>query len=70
MPEMDGHEAAASIRKIKNKERANVPIIALTADTLLGSEQNCLSSGMDGYLSKPINLESLKQTIDKIVKKM
>ena len=59
MPGMDGIEAANEIRKLGDYGR-NVPIIAVTADAMKGEEEKFMSNGFNGYLSKPINLQKLK----------
>ena len=63
MPEMDGFELTARIRAIEagspTPGRPRLPIIALTADALTGTEQLCLDAGMDGYLTKPVNSRAL-----------
>jgi PAS domain S-box-containing protein len=66
MPEMDGFEATAVIR---NKERhgRHTPICALTANSLEGDRERCLSAGMDDYMTKPVGLEQLQQTIHRWV---
>jgi len=57
MPEMDGLEAS---RHIRNTPMANQPvIIALTANTMEGDEEECLQAGMDDYIGKPVKLEEL-----------
>jgi len=62
MPEMDGFEATRQIRS--NQGDGNrVPVIALTANAMEGDRERCLASGMDDYLSKPINLLKLKETL-------
>lgn len=58
MPEMDGISATVEIRALNGPERT-VPIIALTANALLGERERCLAAGMDGFLTKPIQLEAL-----------
>lgn len=64
MPEMDGFSAAQQWRQIEQQQkRPATPIIALTADIQKGVEQQCLDSGMDGYLSKPFNQQQLQQTL-------
>jgi two-component system, sensor histidine kinase and response regulator len=62
MPEMDGFQATARIRKWEAEEAAEgkrVHIVALTANAMKGDEERCLRAGMDDYLSKPVRLEAL-----------
>lgn len=59
MPEMDGYQATAEIRKFSNE----VPIIAVTAYAYATDEQQILSRGFDGYTSKPINPNILRSKI-------
>jgi len=59
MPEMDGFEATAAIRKEHQTDSVRVPIIALTAHAMTGDQERCLAAGMDGYMSKPINPSEL-----------
>jgi CheY-like chemotaxis protein len=61
MPDMDGLEATAAIRRLSG---AQPPIIALTAHTMVGDRERCLSAGMQSYLSKPINLRELIETVE------
>ncbi|MGH9619097.1 MAG: response regulator [Bryobacteraceae bacterium] len=57
MPEMDGLEAVRRIRSCETGRR--VPIYATTASTMPGDRQDCLNAGMDGYISKPLDLDEL-----------
>ncbi len=65
MPIMDGFEATAKIRAMSN-EKNNIPIVAMTANVMKGDREECLKAGMSDYLSKPINIESIKVVIDAI----
>lgn len=60
MPEMDGFEMTGAIRAAEEKSGQHIPIVAATANALQGEADNCLRAGMDGYLSKPIDLDSLQ----------
>ncbi len=68
MPEMDGMEATRQIRKLETRTGRHIPIIAVTAHALEGSRDACLSSGMDDYLSKPVQPDALQATLDKFLK--
>ncbi len=65
MPVMDGWEAAAAIRKLEDPVLARIPIIALSANILIDDQQKALESGIDVYLSKPINFTELLNAIEK-----
>ena len=66
MPEMDGMEATAAIRGQENGSGKHIPIIALTAHAMAGDRDRCLSVGMDGYASKPIRVDELRQEIARL----
>ena len=65
MPEIDGYEVAATIRREEASGRARIPIIALTANALKGEAANCKALGMDDYISKPVLLADLKAVLDR-----
>ena len=68
MPEMDGFEATKEIRKFENEnDRARVPIVALTADAMVGDREKCLSFGMDDYINKPFKEIEIATVLDRWV---
>jgi len=68
MPEMDGFQAAAAIRRSEQLKGGHIPIVALTASALTSDRENCLSSGMDGYLSKPYTGEELNRVLNEVMR--
>ena len=65
MPEMSGLEAAEAIRDREGATGRRLPIIALTAHAMQGDRERCLDAGMDGYLSKPIDVDHLVETVER-----
>ncbi len=64
MPVIDGFEATARIRAAEQARGARrIPILALTAHATQGDRERCLAAGMDGYVSKPIDIQSLMAAI-------
>jgi signal transduction histidine kinase/CheY-like chemotaxis protein len=66
MPEMDGFEATAIIRERERATGAHLPIIALTANAMVGDREHCIAAGMDGYVSKPIDIGDLVDEIRRV----
>ena len=64
MPEMSGLEATKAIRALEKTRGGRVPIVALTAHAMQGDRERCLAAGMDGYLSKPIDVDELIATVE------
>lgn len=68
MPLMDGYEATRQIRKLKNSETANIPIVAITANAFEEDRQKALETGMNEHVSKPIDKERLLEAVRKVLK--
>ena len=68
MPTMDGYEATRQIRKLKNPETANIPIVAITANAFEEDRQKALEAGMNEHVAKPIDLARLLEVVKKVLK--
>jgi CheY-like chemotaxis protein len=64
MPELDGFSATRLIRKAEIEGGRRIPIIAMTASTMEGDRDACLAAGMDAYISKPVNRDSLREVLE------
>ena len=62
MPEMDGYTTTRMIRKMAEPWK-NIPVIALTADAMIGDKERCIEAGMDDYISKPFKLEEIEAVL-------
>jgi two-component system sensor histidine kinase/response regulator len=68
MPVMDGLEATAAIRQSEKSNGNHLPIIAMTANAMIGDKEHCLQAGMDGYVAKPLSVKDLFEVIEGVVK--
>lgn len=68
MPKMDGYEATRRIRNLPDKKLAGIPIIAVTANAFAEDRRAAIKAGMDGHISKPINISELNKVIISILK--
>ena len=67
MPVMDGYTAAKAIRALENPELASIPILAMTANAFEEDKRAALECGMNGHISKPIDVEKLLKTLDEVL---
>ena len=67
MPNMDGYKATRLIRQLSDRKKAEIPIIAMTANAFDEDRKKAFEVGMNGYVSKPIDAKSLKKTLASIV---
>ena len=63
MPVMDGHEATRRIRNLEDKELAKVPVVAMTANAFDEDRKAAKECGMNGFISKPINMQEVVQAL-------
>ncbi|MDO4497621.1 MAG: ATP-binding protein, partial [Bacteroidales bacterium] len=69
MPNMDGYKATRTIRSLSNTAKAQIPIVAMTANAFDEDRQNAIAAGMNAHLSKPIDINLLMQTLNEILPK-
>ncbi len=67
MPDMNGFDTTAEIRRREQGSGRHLPIIATTAHAMVGDRERCLSSGMDWYVAKPIRKDDLFAAIERVV---
>lgn len=67
MPNMNGYRAAAAIREMVDKELADIPIVAMTANAFEEDKKRALEVGMNAHISKPINIRALEETLGKLL---
>jgi len=66
MPDMDGYEALPILKE--NDLYKDIPVIAVTAQAMVGDRERCLNAGADGYISKPVNIDDLMPLIEASLK--
>lgn len=69
MPVMNGYEATDAIRSIMDPEKANIPILAMTANAFEEDREECLAHGMNGHIAKPFKIDDLVRKLYECLKK-
>ena len=69
MPKMNGYKATQAIRRLPDKEKACIPIIAMTANAFEEDKRDAIAAGMNGHIAKPIQVEKLLSILTEIVRK-
>lgn len=67
MPELNGYGATRAIRSLEDSEKANIPIVAMTADAFASDVAACLDAGMNGHIAKPVDIDKM---LTEIIKNM
>ena len=67
LPDIDGYEIARRLRSSTKAELAHIPIIAVTANAMKADAERCLDAGCDLYISKPIDIQELWETVEALV---
>ncbi|MBK9005400.1 MAG: Polar-differentiation response regulator DivK [Anaerolineales bacterium] len=67
LPDIDGYEVARRLRASKKTRLAEIPIVAVTANAMRGDDAKILESGCNFYLSKPINIQELIDTVEGLI---
>ena len=69
MPNMDGYKATQAIRRLADKEKAGIPIIAMTANAFEEDRKKALEKGMNGHIAKPVDIEKMRKTLQNTFKR-
>ena len=68
MPVMDGYEATERIRSLPDRSRAQIPIIAMTANAFKEDRCKAAESGMDAYITKPVDVLTLRYVLRRVLR--
>ena len=68
MPKMDGYKATQAIRNLPDKDKACIPIIAMTANAFEEDKRNAFAAGMNGHIAKPIQVDKLLSILSEVIR--
>ena len=69
MPNMDGYQATQIIRKLSDRKKAEIPIIAMTANAFASDREQALAAGMNEHIGKPVSIDKLISTLSEFISK-
>ena len=69
MPKMDGYKATKEIRNLSDKDKACIPIIAMTANAFEEDKRDAIAAGMNGHIAKPIQVDKLLSTLSEVIRR-
>ena len=70
LPKMDGYKATQTIRHLPDKDKACIPIIAMTANAFEEDKRDAIAAGMNGHIAKPIQVDKLFSTLAEVIRLM
>ena len=68
MPKMNGYQAAQVIRHLPEKDKACIPIVAMTANAFEKDKRDAIAAGMDGHIAKPVQVDKLLSVLAEIIR--
>ena len=68
MPKMDGYKATQAIRRLPDKDKACIPIVAMTANAFEEDKRDAIAAGMNGHIAKPIQADKLLAMLAEIIR--
>ena len=68
MPKMDGYKATQAIRRLPDRAKACIPIIAMTANAFEEDKRDAFAAGMNGHIAKPIQVDKLLSTLSEVIR--
>ena len=68
MPKMNGYKATQAIRNLPDKDKARIPIIAMTANAFEEDKRNAFAAGMNGHIAKPIQVDKLLSILSEVIR--
>ena len=68
MPKMDGYKATQAIRRLPDKDKACIPIVAMTANAFEEDKRKAIAAGMNAHIAKPIQVDNMLSILSEIIR--